>query len=95
MNAVRTIEMQCTPAELFRELPFACAKRAYEISGDQVIVHDGARDVLIGVRQEPDRHLGSLNLPMEELTLTFNEYSEDEADAFLREFLRPIMRCGG
>lgn len=95
MSTVRTIEMQCTHAELLRELSFACAQRPHEIKGDQVVVQDGKGDVHIAIRDEPERHLGSLNLPMEELTLTFNDYSEKEADAFLQEFLRPMMRCGG
>jgi len=32
---------------------------------------------------------------MEEITLKFIDYSEEEADTFMEEFIRPIQRCGG
>ena len=95
MNPVRTIEMECTHAEFLRELPMACAKRPYEIIGERVIVHDGGREVQIKIRDEPIRHLGSLDLPMEEITLKFIDYSEEEADKFVEVFMRPIQRGGG
>ncbi len=95
MSPVRTLEMQCTHAEFLRELPIACAKRPYEIIGERVIVHDDGREVQIKIRDEPIRHLGSLDLPMEEITLKFIDYSEEEADKFMEEFIRPIQRCGG
>jgi hypothetical protein len=95
MNPVRTLEMECTHAEFLRELPLACAQRPYEIIGERVIVHDGGREVQIKIRDEPIRHLGSLDLPMEEITLKFIDYSEEEADKFMEVFMRPIQRGGG
>jgi hypothetical protein len=32
---------------------------------------------------------------MEEITVKFIDYSEEEADNFMEEFIRPIQRCGG
>ena len=95
MNPVRKLDMECTHAEFLRELPLACASRPYEIIGERVIVHDNGREIQIKVRDEPIRHLGSLNLPMEEITLKFIDYTEQEADAFMEEFLSHIMRGGG
>jgi hypothetical protein len=95
MNPVRTLEMQCTHAEFLRELPIACAKRPYEIIGERVIVHDDGREIHIKIRDEPIRHLGSLDLPMEAITLKFIDYDEEEADKFMDSFHRHIQRCGG
>lgn len=95
MNPVRKIEMQCTHAEFFRELPLACRDHQYDLVGDSVIVHDGGREVHINARDEPIRHLGSLDLPTEELTLKFIDYSDEQVDTFMAEFLKPIMRAGG
>lgn len=95
MNPVRTLEMEITHAEFLRELPLACAKRPYEIIGERVIVHDGGREVQIKIRDEPIRHLGSLDLPMEEITLKFIDYSEEEADKFMEAFMQPLQRGGG
>ncbi len=95
MNPMRKAEMQCTHAEFFRELPLACSNRPYEIIGERVIVHDGGREIQIKIRDEPIRHLGSLALPMEQITLKFIDYTEEEADRFMNEFLKHVVRTGG
>ena len=95
MNPVRKLEMQCTHAEFFRELPEACANLPFEVIGDRVIVHDRGREVHIKICDEPIRHLGSLALPMEDITLKFIDYSEAEADRFVETFLSHIVRTGG
>lgn len=95
MNPVRKIEMQCTHAEFLRELPFACGKRPYEIIGERVIVHEKKREIQIQIRDEPIRRLGSLDLPMEEITFKFIDYTEDEASRFMDEFKTHTLRMGG
>jgi len=95
MNPVRKLEMQCTHAEFFRELPEACGNLPFEVIGERVIVHDQGREVRIKLRDEPIRHLGSLALPMEEITLEFVGYSDAEAEKFLKTFLGHIVRTGG
>jgi len=95
MNPVRKIEMQCTHAEFLRELPFACGKRPYEIIGERVIVHEKEREIQIQIRDEPIRRLGSLDLPMEEISFKFIDYTEDEANRFMDEFKTHTLRMGG
>ncbi len=86
MNPVRQLEMQCSHAEFLKELPSACDFRPYEIIGHRVIVHDGDKEIQISIHDEPIRHLGSLNLPMEEITFRFVDYTEDEAEKFMEKF---------
>ena len=95
MNPVRKIEMQCTHAEFLRELPFACGNNPYEVIGERVIVHEKDRDIEIRTREEPVRHLGSLNLPMEEVTFKFNDFTEEEANRFMEDFRIHVLRLGG
>ncbi len=95
MNPTIVREMQCTHAEFLRELPLAVGHRPFEIIGDKVIVHDQKREIHILIRDEPIKHLGSLNLPMEEITFKFIDYTEEEAKVLLDEFDHHIMRCGG
>ena len=95
MNPLRKLEMQCTHAEFLRELPFACGKRPYEIVGERIFIHDGDREIQIKIRDEPIRHLGSLDLPMEEITLKFIDYTEAEADRFMDELRHHLLRGGG
>jgi len=90
-----TLEMQCTHAEFLRELPAACGKRPFEIIGNEVIIHDGTRKVRIKIHDEPIRHLGSLDLPMEEITIEFDDFSDAAAEQFMRDFRRGIQREGG
>lgn len=94
MNPVRKLEMQCTHAEFLRELPLACGKRPYEIIGERVIIRDGEREIQVKIHDEPIRHLGSLDLPMEEISLKFVDYTEEEADEFMDEFRRHVLRGG-
>jgi len=95
MNPVRKMEMQCTHAEFLRELPFACGNRPYELIGERVIVHENDREIQIRIRDEPVRHLGSLDLPMEEISFKFIDYTEDEASRFMDEFKKHTLRMGG
>ena len=95
MNPVRKIEMQCTHGEFLRELPLACGNRPYELIGERIVVHEKDREIQIRIREEPIRHLGSLDLPMEEISFKFIDYTEDEANKFMDEFRMHTMRMGG
>ena len=86
MNPVRKLEMQCSHAEFLRELPIACDFRPYEIIGNRVIIHDEDKEIQVSIHDEPIRHLGSLDLPMEEISLKFIDYTEDEAEKFMDKF---------
>lgn len=95
MTPTYTLEMQCTHAEFLRELPAACGNRPYEIINNEVIVYDGDRKIRFQIRDEPIRHLGSLALPMEAITVTFVDFNNDEAAGFMSEFRKGIQRVGG
>ena len=42
-----------------------------------------------------DYHLGSLDLPMEKATFEFIDYTEDEADEFMKDYRKHSTRVGG
>ena len=95
MNPTRMLETQSTHAEFLQGLPKACGNRPYEIIDNKVIVHDANKQVHITIHDEPVRHLGSLDLPMEKATFEFIDYTEDEADKFMKEYRMHSMRAGG
>ena len=95
MNTTRMIETQCTHAEFLRELPKACGNRPYEIIDNKVIVHDADKQIRITIHDEPIRHLASLSLPMEKATFEFIDFTESEADEFMKEYEMHSMRGGG
>jgi len=95
MNPIRTIETQCSHAEFMRELPSACGSRPYEIIDNQVIVHDGKKQIRITVSEEPVRQLGSLELPMEKVSFEFQDFTDDQADDFMTQYRQHTFRAGG
>lgn len=96
MNPTRTLETQCTHARFMQMLPDACGYRPYEITSNTVIVFVGPdRRVNITVHDEPIRHLGSLDLPMESANFEFVGFDEDEADGFMDHFHTHALRAGG
>ncbi len=95
VNPIRTIETQCSHAEFMQSLPKACGNRPYEIIDNQVIVHDKYKKIRIIVHDEPIRHLGSLDLPMEKAEFVFEDYSEEQADAFMHVYRQHSFRGGG
>lgn len=95
MSPTRTIETQCTHAEFMQSLPKACGERPYEIVDNHVMVYDKDRQIRITVHDEPIRHLGSLSLPMESAEFFFQNYSEEEADEFMKIYRQHTFRAGG
>lgn len=95
MKPTRTIETQCTHAQFMAALPKACGGLPYEIIDNQVIVHDKDKQVRITVNDQPIRHLGSLDLPMERAEFVFDRYSEQQADDFMTHYRQHTFRSGG
>jgi len=95
MDPTRTIQTQCTHARFMQTLPEACGGRPYEIIENYVTVHDGDKRVKITIHDEPIRHLGSLDLPMESARFEFEGYDEAGADAFMERYREHTLRAGG
>jgi len=96
MNPTRTIQTQCSHARFMQMLPEACDQRPYEITDNVVTVYtDSHRRVRIHVHDEPIRHLGSLDLPMESARFEFDGFDEAQADVFMERFRAHTLRAGG
>lgn len=95
MKIIHNLETQSSHAEFMSSLPTACGMRPYEIIDNQVIVHDADRQVRITVHDEPIRHLGSLDLPMEKVEFEFDGYTNTQADDFMAEYRKHTFRAGG
>lgn len=95
MNPTRVINSQCTHAEFMRTLPNAVNNRPYEIIDNKVIVHDDSKTVNITIHDQPIKHLGSLELPMEEITFEFEGYTEGDVDSFMKNYMAHNLKCGG
>jgi hypothetical protein len=88
-------EMQLKREEFLRELPKAVGNLEHQVLGNKVTVKDGDRRVEIALTDEGERHLGSLDLPMERIDFEFIGYTQEEIDAFMERFDQHTLREGG
>ena len=88
-------EMAITHKEFFRLLPAAIKKLNYEITGNIIDIIDGTKTISIELENETRRKIASLSLPMTKLSIRFRGYSDQDTDAFLREFERAYQKGGG
>ena len=95
MSFKKSHEMQGTLKECLRELAQALGHCNYEIHGNEVIVRDHGRRLVIELVYEGDRHLGSLNLPMSQLNYEFTGHTKEEMEAFMKHLELHMMRGGG
>ena len=65
------------------------------ISDDQVVIPDGDNRVTITLIEEEVKHLGSLDLPMQQVAFEFAGYSEQEMEQFMKTFDERTLRAGG
>jgi hypothetical protein len=95
MTFKQSHEMQSTLKECLRELTHAIGHLDYEVTGNQIIVRDHGRRLVIDLVYEGDRHLGSLDLPMTRVDYEFIGYTKEETDEFMDHLNLHIMRLGG
>ena len=90
----RIIEVQGTEKKFRELLTSAFEDRVQEVDGNEIRL-GGDKPVHITLHDQPDRQLGSLELPMEKLRFEFPDQSEEEADAFMAVYREHAMRPGG
>ena len=92
----RVIEVQMKE-DRFRELLDSTFEdRPHTVDGDRITIGgDRHKAVHVTLHEQPERHLGSLDLPMEKVRFEFPDHSEEEADAFMETYREHAMRPGG
>ncbi|MEZ5538184.1 MAG: hypothetical protein R3F02_21455 [Thiolinea sp.] len=95
MSFKKTQEVQWTIKEGLRELTHVLAHMNYEVSGNQIIVRDHGKRLVIDLVYEGERHLGSLDLPMTQVNYEFIGYTQEEMGEFMEHLKLHEMRMGG
>ena len=95
MTVERVIDVQATEDAFKRMLESAFPDRPTSIDGDSMRIGEGDDAVRVQLHDQPDRQLGSLELPMERVRFLFDGQSEADADAFMEEYRTATMRTGG
>lgn len=88
-------DVQISRKEFLKQLPAAIGNRQHEISGNRVVVKDGAKHVHITLIDEGAGDLGSLDLPMKKIEFDFRGHSQQEIEAFMKEYDEHTLRFGG
>lgn len=88
-------EMGITHAEFFRLLPVALGSDQYVTHSKGASLETDGRSVKIELGPESIRQIALLVIPRTPVTLILEEYSDTEAEDFLRTFDRAYQRGGG
>lgn len=89
-----TKQMGITRNEFRRSLPAAVEGGVESAGNGGFAVVDGPRRVSITCREQPDRVLGSLRLPVLRVDFDFDGYSGSQVRAFIDRFDRSFLRMG-
>lgn len=95
MSVKQSHEMEGSLKECLRELSTALGHKDFQIQGDQVVVNDGGKKLVIDLVYEGDRKLGSLDLPMTQVNYEFTGYSDDEVKDLMAHLSEHMQRGGG
>ena len=94
-SPVRVIDVQITEQHFKDMLTDAFSDSVQKVEGNTIHLEEGSRNVRVELHEQPNRQLGSLDLPMERVRFEFDGYSEDEADDFMERYRTASMRTGG
>lgn len=88
-------QMGMTRDDFDRLIPIALGTEAFEKLPDGIRFTEGERTMTVILGPEGKRKLALLELPSTPVTITFEGYTEEDAEAALAEFDRAFQRGGG
>lgn len=89
-------EMSCSRSELLRELPSAVSpyRASLQDDGAVAISCDGRLARLV-ISNDRNRRIGSLSLPVVDITIDFENFTERQYAEFVERFRTRLHRGGG
>jgi len=87
--------MSISREEFLRLLPVAVGRSPFTEEAGVFSGRDGSRCWQVRLRPIANQRLGSVVLPRHRLDITFEGYSDQEAETFLVRFHRGFQRGGG
>jgi hypothetical protein len=95
METYITREMGLSHAEFLRTLPRALEGSPYQRDGNNIVIREPRRQLIIQLAPEGKRQIALLQLPVTQVTFTFSGYTAADIDAFMQRFARYFQRGGG
>ncbi len=87
--------MTITHKDFFRLLPRALNGLEYSVSGNEIAVIDGTKQVQIRISDEEVRQLASVKFPRTKVEIELLGFGEDEAGQFVTRFDLAYRKGGG
>ncbi|MGH8750247.1 MAG: hypothetical protein ACREUV_00925 [Burkholderiales bacterium] len=87
--------MTISHADFLRTLPAALNGLSHRINGNEITVLDGKRELKIFLAPETQRHFGPIPLPVTNVVLIFNGFTEEKRERFLARYDLAFRRGGG
>lgn len=88
-------EMSISHTEFFRSLVPAVAPATFEADGLTITVHGAPGAVTIRLSEERERRIALLCLPVVDVQIELEGFSDEAYEAFMRQFDRSFQRGGG
>lgn len=88
-------EMSISHAEFFRSLVPAVAPATFQADGLTITVHGAPGAVTIRLSEERERRIALLRLPVVDVKIELEDFSEEDYESFMRQFDRSFQRGGG
>lgn len=87
--------MAYTHAEFKRLLPHALGACEYTMDDNRIEANCGGRSIRIQLGKEYENRIASLSMPVCDVTIELDGFTQDEANSFLTKFDRTYRRGGG
>ncbi len=89
-------EMGFSRAELLREIHTAVVPYPTAVQGDgNVVMHLDGRCAMLSISNDRNRNLGSLVLPVIDVTIQFENFTDQQYREFVKNFRIRLQRGGG
>ena len=87
--------MTISHAEFMRILETAFKQEFKTVRTDQRVFGNAGGTINLRLSAESSKRIGSINIPVTELSMTFSDVTEDEIKDFIKRFDRAFQRGGG
>lgn len=95
MSGVLIREVQIRKDEFIRQLPDAIGDFSYSVEGDEILLHDGDKRVVIKLVYLGEEDVGPMELPIQQVHFVFENMSDVEGRNFMERWDQSKLRMGG
>lgn len=95
MGSAFSRKVQLTRDEFLRQLPDAAGSVEHRTEGNDIVIGDGGKLIRIRLTDLGVEELGSMDLPMQQVNISFENMAGSEIDRFMTRWDEHKLRMGG